>query len=605
MDKTRLLWTSALLAAALFTGGCFDRTNQVDIQLIKSNDCGSGPDPMQDVTYLRIRFLNATRCGPANEEGTRNCQVENGYECGVDADCGFGTVVKESVVEVGAGKMDFEQLEAGLDLQVQVAGFSGQPSDSSSRILSFGQSGTFKVPKDKSADVPAAKAVVFFRQVEKFSPINLASDPTVRTLMAESRAGHTATVLDDGRVLLAGGFDTTGVAAGNLKDPKFWKYKDTVEIFDPATGEVTSDVPPMNKLGSTPTPRAFHTASWKEGNQVLIAGGEYVENKGGVRSQTIQSNTILFDPTITDDEGNAKGGWAPQPSRIMRSRHVAVTEQTGMVLLYGGLSFDGTSANIPTYVQSYEWFNPTMNLFTKLDAASQSPTVTGVGHAGLPLYGGKYLGITGGSMLDTGNTGKLNKDRGMKFYMYRDDKMQEQTYIALPVPRTYVSIAGQGARYIIVGGFQAFDPGAPVDGKGGWSDLLPTTPYTGTDILNLKGPGSQPQILQGPSLDVPRGHTCSITLNDGRMLVIGGRGGKTTLESMAATAFFTDDGNEDPAAAFTFDKGDDMADARFFHTCTLLKDGSVLVTGGVQEKGAAFATLQTMEIFVPRPKDTN
>ncbi|HEY3448853.1 MAG TPA: kelch repeat-containing protein [Myxococcales bacterium] len=601
MDTTRLLWTSSLLAAALLSAGCFDRTNAVDVQLVKSNACGSGPDPMQDVTHLRVRFLNATRCGTANEEGKRFCQVENGYECGSDSDCGFGTVVKENVVEVSAGKMDFEQLDAGLDLQVQVAGFSGSPTDASSRILSFGQSGTFKVPKDKSAEAVAAKAQVFFRQVEKFSPINLGSDPTVRTMMGEARAGHTATLLDDGRVLIAGGFDTVGVASGNLKVPKYWNYKDTVEIFDPATGEMTADVPAMNKLG-VPTPRAFHTASWKEGNQVLVAGGEYVENKGGVRSPTIQSSTVLFDPTITDDAGNAKGGWAPQPSRIMRSRHVAITEQTGMVLLYGGLSFDGTSTNPPTYVQSYEWFDPLKNLFTKLDTASQSPTVTAMGHAALPLYGGKYLGVVGGSMLDTGNAGKLNKDRGMKFYMYRDGKMQEQTYISLPVPRTYATIAGQGARYIIVGGFQAFDPNPAVNGVGGWSDLLPGSPYSGTDILNLKGPGSQPQILpQGPSLDVPRGHACAVTLKDGRMLVVGGRGGRTTLESMAATAFFTDDGNEDPAAAFTFDKGDDMADPRFFHTCTLLKDGSVLVTGGIQEKGTAFATLQTMEIFVPRP----
>jgi len=85
------------------------------------------------------------------------------------------------------------------------------------------------------------------------------------------------------------------------------------------------------------------------------------------------------------------------------------------------------------------------------------------------------------------------------------------------------------------------------------------------------------------------------------MLVIGGRGGKTTVESMASTAYFIDDGSSDPTLAFSFEKGDDMADPRFFHTCTLLNDGSVLVTGGIQEKGAAFATLQTLEIFVPRP----
>ena len=75
MDKT-LLRTSSLLVALLALAGCFDRTNTVDVQLIKSNNCGSGPDPMQDVTHLRVRFINATRCGCCLSIGTRCCGTE-------------------------------------------------------------------------------------------------------------------------------------------------------------------------------------------------------------------------------------------------------------------------------------------------------------------------------------------------------------------------------------------------------------------------------------------------------------------------------------------------------------------------------------------------
>jgi hypothetical protein len=250
-------------------------------------------------------------------------------------------VVKESVVEVSAGEMDFEQLEVGYDMQVQVAGFSGPPSDSDSRILSYGQSGTFKVPKEKVADQPAAKVLVFFRQVETFSPSTWARSPPSAPTWPRRAPGTpppSSTTAGSHRRRLR----HRGPVAGQPEGPQFWHYKDTVEIFDPATGEIASDIPPMTRLDD-PTPRAFHTASWKVGNQVLIAGGEYVDNKGGGCAATPSSRT---PSSSTPPSGRRAVGAAALARDALAAR--GHDRADGIVLLYGGLSFDGTSTTRPS-----------------------------------------------------------------------------------------------------------------------------------------------------------------------------------------------------------------------------------------------------------------
>jgi hypothetical protein len=49
--------------------------------------------------------------------------------------------------------------------------------------------------------------------------------------------------------------------------------------------------------------------------------------------------------------------------------------------------------------------------------------------------------------------------------------------------------------------------------------------------------------------------------------------------------------------------GPDLPIARWAHTCTTLNDGSVLVTGGINEKDATQEILQDAWIYTPAPID--
>ena len=88
--------------------------------------------------------------------------------------------------------------------------------------------------------------------------------------MTSARQKPTATLLRDGRVLIAGGLNNGEVL-------------DTAELFDPATGKFTATT------GLMTSGRWRHTATLLQDGRVLIVGGE---DQDGVPADTSE----LFDP---------------------------------------------------------------------------------------------------------------------------------------------------------------------------------------------------------------------------------------------------------------------------------------------------------------------
>ena len=131
--------------------------------------------------------------------------------------------------------------------------------------------------------------------------------------MLTPRSGHTATLLQNGKVLVVGGTDTNASVVASA------------ELYDPSTGTWTY-------TGAMNTPRFQHTATLLPNGTVLIAGGN--DNRGYC-CQGLASAEI-YDPS--------SGAWTDTGSmHDARGSHVAVLLPNGKVLVAGNYLYDGTA----------------------------------------------------------------------------------------------------------------------------------------------------------------------------------------------------------------------------------------------------------------------
>ncbi|HZI60354.1 MAG TPA: kelch repeat-containing protein, partial [Pyrinomonadaceae bacterium] len=127
-----------------------------------------------------------------------------------------------------------------------------------------------------------------------------AAEPESSSLATERR-GHTATRLQDGRVLVAGGENSTGALNGT-------------EIFDPVAGTFSA-------AGNMNSARADHTATLLADGRVLIAGGR--------NSDGALATTEIFDPST----GTFAGGTSLS---VARAGHSATRFADGRIFIAGG-----------------------------------------------------------------------------------------------------------------------------------------------------------------------------------------------------------------------------------------------------------------------------
>jgi Galactose oxidase, central domain len=163
---------------------------------------------------------------------------------------------------------------------------------------------------------------------ELFIPASSSFAPTGGG-MVYARSGHCASLLPDGRVLLVGGGD----AKSNLFQ--------TAEVFDP----VTQNFSTTGNLNQT---RTGATATLLRNGKVLIAGGQ---DSGG----TLLSSAELYDPST--------GTFTPAGNmNSPRAQHTATLLSNGKVLLVGSSSETGSA----------ELFDPASGLFSTTGSLIQS-----------------------------------------------------------------------------------------------------------------------------------------------------------------------------------------------------------------------------------------
>jgi hypothetical protein len=174
--------------------------------------------------------------------------------------------------------------------------------------------------------------------------------------MAQPRAYHTATLLSNGRVLVAAGRTESNPLA-------------SAEVYDPATRSWAS-------TGSLTQQRSEHTATLLADGRVLVAGGRLLPS-------TDISSAEIYDP--------ASGTWAPTGSLNQpRRAHTATLLPNGKVLVAGGLQggFTGTGYQALT---SAELYDPATGIWTVTGSLA---TARG-DHTATLFANGKVLAVGG------------------------------------------------------------------------------------------------------------------------------------------------------------------------------------------------------------------
>ena len=196
--------------------------------------------------------------------------------------------------------------------------------------------------------------------------------------MLEARSGHTATLLPDGKVLIAGGMrrNQDFYKSAELYDPATGKFQptgemsigrvgqiavllrsgkvlvaggwvgmggtDLAELYDPATGKFTV-------IAKMTTPRGRPSATVLKNGDVLIAGGERRDNESLASAEIFHASTLSFQSTGSMHRA--------------RIAHTATLLEDGRVLIAGGYA-GGVESTAEVYDPTRGTFTETGNLGT-------------------------------------------------------------------------------------------------------------------------------------------------------------------------------------------------------------------------------------------------
>lgn len=307
------------------------------------------------------------------------------------------------------------------------------------------------------------------KTVELYDPVN---NNWIRTGdMKTARRSHAASLLRDGRVLVTGGFDgTTATTALNK-----------AETYDPSTGVWTST------SGTLVQARRWHTSTLLSNNKVLIVGGAVSSGSGTV--------VELFDPLA--------GTFSSTGSlHVPRQGHTATLLPDGRVLVAGRDNGDNSTFNGVDSSRTTEIFDTTSATTGTPNTWEWGPNMT-YGrhkHAATLIGNSNKLLLSGGYWNSVNNTAELMD--------VSSNAVTPVAIFTMGSPRalhtsSFVPSTGQ---VMIMGGYNT-------------SGILSTTE---SFMLNPDDPGSSVWSATGTKeMALPRAMHTSNLLSNGNLLVLG------------------------------------------------------------------------------------
>ena len=323
--------------------------------------------------------------------------------------------------------------------------------------------------------------------------------------MKSIHAGHTATLLSNGKILVAGG------AVGNL-------ISNTSELFDPTTGQ-------WQTTGGMKAARLFHTATILHDGRVLVAGGSAL------------SSAEIYDPET--------GVWTLTGSlNGERALHTATLLSNGRVLVAGGHVYSTNSSR-----NDAEIFDPVTNQW----AWTGNLPYPCDGHAAAFMETGSVL-ISGGYQRSSGTT--TVSDRSAEF----NPATGRWTAAGLlPGPRVghTMTLSMNTGKVIVAGGY---------DNNG-----------SAVNTAALYEPSWRQWTATGNMTESRGNHTATRLAND-NILIVGGHINTSPITIRSSAEIYNTSTGQWSLV--------DSPGLRTSHTATLLANGSVVVAGGTTAVGS-------------------
>jgi N-acetylneuraminic acid mutarotase len=203
--------------------------------------------------------------------------------------------------------------------------------------------------------VGAAQGATPFSAVSRNAFSELLGQWSLAAPLLVGRVNATATLLGNGKVLVAGGYNFNSLSSA--------------ELYDPVSNSWSAAAPMA-------TARELHTATLLANGKVLVTGGY------GNGTDGYLASAELYDP--------GSNTWSPVASMsTARDGHTATLLGTGKVLVTGGLN--GTSS----YLASAELYDPISNSWSSagaIAAARSGHTATLLGNGQVLVAGGNNNG---------------------------------------------------------------------------------------------------------------------------------------------------------------------------------------------------------------------